>query len=237
MNTSLVPSGMNWAERFQRLAQESRHPLLIAFYQAGVVSQETPLEQVQMLAMDVETTGLDAQQHEIVSIGLLPFNLSRIRCGEAQYWVIKPSTELNEESVTFHRITHTDILHAPAVSEVLADLLKAMEGKVMVVHYRNIERGFLNRALIRYFGEGVQFPVIDTMQLEARLHRQPRRWWDRMLRRPLTSIRLADSRARYNLPPYQAHHALMDALATAELLQAQVMQRYSRDVGVGQLWD
>ncbi len=237
MNTPLVPSGLNWSEQFKMLAQEAQHPLLIAFYQAGAVSQETPLEQVKMLAMDVETTGLDAQQHDIVSIGLLPFNLSRIRCGEAQYWVINPSTELNEKSVTFHHITHSDIRHAPAVSEVLADLLKAMEEKVMVVHYRNIERGFLNQALLRHFGEGVQFPVIDTMQLEARLHRQPRRWWDRLLRRPLTSIRLADSRARYNLPPYQAHHALIDALATAELLQAQVMQRYSPDVAVSQLWD
>lgn len=229
--------GLNWAERFQTLAQEARHPLLQAFYRAGAVSQQTPLEQVRMLAMDVETTGLDAQRHGIVSIGLLPFTLRRIRCGEAQYWVLKPSAELSGESVTFHHITHSDIRHAPELPEVLADLLKAMAGKVMVVHYRTIERGFLDQALRRYLGEGVQFPVIDTMQLEARLHRQPRRWLDRLLRRPLTSIRLADSRARYNLPQYQAHHALTDALATAELLQAQVMQRYSADIAIGQLWD
>jgi DNA polymerase III epsilon subunit-like protein len=30
-----------------------------------------------------------------------------------------------------------------------------------------------------------------------------------------------------NLPRYQAHHALSDALATAELLQAQVAPHYS----------
>jgi DNA polymerase-3 subunit epsilon len=50
------------------------------------------------------------------------------------------------------------------------------------------------------------------------------------------SIRLADSRLRYGLPLYQAHHALTDALATAELLQAQIATHYPADVTVGELW-
>jgi DNA polymerase-3 subunit epsilon len=50
------------------------------------------------------------------------------------------------------------------------------------------------------------------------------------------SIRLADSRLRYNLPSYSAHHALIDALATAELLQAQVATHYATDTPVGELW-
>ena len=79
--------------------------------------------------------------------------------------------------------------------------------------------------------------MIDTMSLEARLHRQSlwarfRRW----LGRPPVSIRLHTSRARYGLPAYQGHHALVDALATAELLQAQVAHHYSADTPVGELW-
>jgi DNA polymerase-3 subunit epsilon len=38
------------------------------------------------------------------------------------------------------------------------------------------------------------------------------------------------------LPLYQAHHALTDALATAELLQAQIATHYPADVTVGELW-
>ena len=187
--------------------------------------------------MDVETTGLDAKAHGIVSIGLIPFTLQRIRCGQALYWVIKPPSELVDQSITFHHITHTDILHAPPLTGVVEALLGAMEGKVVVVHYRNIERGFLDQAFRRYLGEGVQFPVIDTMQLEARMHRQKPGWLDRLLRRPRPSIRLADSRARYNLPTYHAHHALTDALAAAELLQAQIANHYCPSTPVGALWD
>jgi DNA polymerase-3 subunit epsilon len=227
----------DWAGHLARLAESATDPRLQAFYRAGCVAADTPLEQVPLLALDVETTGLDASQHAIVSLGLLPFNLQRIRCGEALYWVVKPASELSGESVTFHHITHSDIRHAPRMAQILGELLAAMAGKVMVVHYRHIERSFLDQALRQQLGEGLQFPVIDTMQLEARLH--PKRhpgWLGRLLGRQPLSIRLADSRLRYNLPQYQAHHALTDALATAELLQAQVATRYAVDTPVGELW-
>lgn len=232
---SVLATPLDWAARFAELAASAKDPRLQAFYQAGCVAADTPLEQVPLLALDVETTGLDANQHAIVSLGLMPFNLQRIRCGDARYWVVKPASELSSESVTFHHITHSDIRHAPRLGQILDELLTVMAGKVMVVHYRTIERSFLDQAVREHLGEGLQFPVIDTMQLEARLHRQPN-WWERLLRRQPVSIRLADSRLRYNLPPYQAHHALTDALATAELLQAQVATHYSADTLVGQLW-
>ncbi|MEO8640447.1 MULTISPECIES: 3'-5' exonuclease [unclassified Pseudomonas] len=228
---------IDWAARFQVLAEEVSHPHLKKFYQAGAVPAHTLIEHVQLLAMDIETTGLDAESHSIVSIGLIPFTLQRIYCGQALYWVIQPPSELNDQSVTFHHITHSDILDAPGLSEIVGELLEAMAGKVMVVHYRNIERGFLDQALRLLLGEGVQFPVIDTMQLEARMHRQKRTWLDRLLRRPRRSIRLADSRARYNLPAYHAHHALTDALAAAELLQAQIANHYSPSTPIEALWN
>ncbi|KJH80182.1 3'-5' exonuclease [Pseudomonas sp. KSR10] len=230
----------DWPSLFAQLAQTARDPRLVRFYQAGTVSADTPLEQVPLLALDVETTGLDSQRDSIVSLGLVPFDLRRIRCREASYWVVKPICELSSQSVTFHHITHSDISEAPRLATVLDELLAAMAGKIVVVHYRNIERGFLDQAVRHLLGEGLQFPVIDTMQLEARLHPRRRRpgWLRRLIdkQRPV-SIRLADSRLRYGLPLYQAHHALTDALATAELLQAQAARHYPPTTAVGDLWN
>lgn len=229
----------DWPAIFARLAQTARDPRLARFYQAGTVSADTPLEQVPLLALDVETTGLDSRNDSIVSLGLVPFDLRRIRCREASYWVVKPLCELSSQSVTFHHITHSAIQTAPRLDAVLGELLTAMAGRVMVVHYRNIERGFLDQAVRHLLGEGLQFPVIDTMQLEARLHPRKRRpgWLRQLLGKPSVSIRLADSRLRYGLPLYQAHHALTDALATAELLQAQAATHYPATTAVGDLWN
>ena len=231
-------TSLDWPSIFDELTAKTIDARLSRFYKAGTVNADTPLDQVPLLALDVETTGLDSQRDSIVSLGLVPFNLRRIRCGEAKYWVVKPVCELSSQSVTFHHITHSDIQDAPPLASVFDELLAAMAGKVVVVHYRRIERGFLDQAMRHLVGEGLHFPLIDTMQLEARLHRgkQQPGWLARLMGKKPVSIRLADSRLRYGLPLYQAHHALTDALATAELLQAQIATHYPVDVTVGELW-
>lgn len=141
-------------------------------------------------------------------------------------------------SVVLHRITHSEIQAAPDLLDVLDELLAHLAGRVVVVHHQAIERQFLDAALKRRIGEGIVFPVIDTLALEARLYRVPS-WhnlWRWLRGKPPVSIRLAASRARYGLPAYRAHHALTDAQAAGELLQAQVAQRFSPDMPVRYLW-
>jgi DNA polymerase-3 subunit epsilon len=228
-----------WPERFASLAESAKDARLRAFYAAGSVNQETPLCDVPLMAMDVETTGLDPVKDGIVSIGLVPMSLERIRTSASRHWILKPRVPLGAESVTIHGITDSQVHSAPDLDAVLAEVLAAMAGHVLVVHCRDIERQFFNGALRSRIGEDIEFPVIDTMELEARLHRRSQRsWWDWALgRQPQRlSIRLADSRRRYNLPRYQPHHALTDALASAELLQAQVAHRFSPQTPVGDLW-
>lgn len=190
-----------------------------------------------MVAMDMETTGLDPRSHGIVSVGLVPFTLDRIHLSQQQHWVVRPRQPLISRSVTFHHITHSDIAQAPDLDEFLDTLFDRLAGNIVVVHYRHIERQFLDRAVKARRGEGIVFPVIDTMSLEARIHRLSlvarfRRW----IGRPPASVRLFDSRARYGLPLYQGHNALVDALATAELLQAQIAHHYSPETPLSQLW-
>ena len=229
----------DWQKIFSNLANTAQDQRLVRFYQAGAVAADTPLSEVELIAMDIETTGLDPSRDAIVSIGLAPFSLQRIRCAQASYHVVKPIAELTSKSVTLHRITHSEISDAPGLDQLLGTLLESLAGKVVVVHYRNIERGFLSEAVRYFIGEQLHFPVIDTMELEARLHRganQPG-WFARLRGIKPTSIRLADSRLRYGLPHYQAHHALIDALATAELLQAQVLTHYQQDTPISRLWN
>jgi DNA polymerase-3 subunit epsilon len=230
---------LDWAQRFQTLAREARDPRLKAFYAAGAVTGDTPLSHTPLMALDVETTGLNPASDGIVSIGLVPMSLSCIRASASRHWLLKPRVPLGAESVTIHGITDTQVQAAPDLSEVLVDVLQAIAGHVLVVHCRDIERQFLSAALHKRLGERIEFPVIDTMELEARLYRGQRRGlMDWLLGRqpPQVSIRLADSRRRYGLPRYRPHHALTDALASAELLQAQVAYRFTHDTHISELW-
>lgn len=226
-----------WPEYMAQRAARAHDSRLQRFFAAGTLTPDMPIGEVPMVAMDMETTGLDEQRHGIVSIGLMPFTLQRIAFSQSRYWVVRPPRPLSRKSVTLHRITHSEIAKAPDLEEILDEVLSMLAGRLVVVHYRHIERPFFNAAVKACLREGVRFPLIDTMSLEARLHRQsPWARFRRWMGRPPVSIRLHNSRLRYGLPPYQGHHALVDALATAELLQAQVANHYSLQTPIGNLW-
>ena len=234
-------TGRDWAGRFMALAEQTKDERLKAYYAAGMPSGDTPIKDVPLMAMDVETTGLNPAKDGIVSVGILPMNLDRIQSSASRHWFVQPHVPLADESVTIHGITHSQLVDAPKLVDILGDLLEAISGHVLVVHCRAIERQFLNNALTRMIHEPIEMPMIDTMELEARLYRnrKPLSWWDRVIRKKQqrnVSIRLADSRVRYGLPFYKPHHAVTDALATAELLQAQIAHRFSPDTPLDELW-
>ncbi|MGM0594672.1 MAG: 3'-5' exonuclease [Pseudomonadota bacterium] len=234
---NVIPAEPSWPDYFARQAEVCRDPALQRFYAAGLPAPETPLAEVPFLALDFETTGMNPHRHAIVSIGMVPFTLARIRPAAGHYWVVRPPGGLNERSVAIHRITHAEVASAPDLDRVLNEVLAAMAGSIPVVHYRGIERPFLDGAVVARRAERCLFPLVDTMEIEARLRRQG---WLARLRRWLgmrqSSIRLAESRTRYGLPDYTLHHAKVDALATAELFQAQVARHYSAETPLGEVW-
>lgn len=228
---------INWQQRFLTLARQTKQPLLQQYYAAGMVSADTAIADTPLLALDLETTGLDPRCHGIVSIGLVPLSSLRIESSKAKQWLVKPRFALTSDSVKIHRITDSALANAPDLLDILPEFLEAISGKVLLVHCADIERQFLAAALDVRLGARLQFPVIDTMDLEARVHRaKPLSLWQKIRKQRQTSIRLAASRARYGLPPYLPHHAVTDALACAELFLAQLAHRFPDSTAVNQLW-
>ena len=225
-----------WPKHYDELYINSEDFRLQRFYSAGTISAETSIVNTPLVAMDFETTGLDATRNDIVSVGIVPFSIHRIFCRESAHWLVKPAQNLTEGSVVIHGITHSEVNAAPDLESILEALLAAITGKIVVVHYRYIEREFLARALRQRLGETIEFPVIDTMALEQYILRRQQPFLERLMKRPVGPLRLGDCRKRYGLPHYQAHHALTDALATAELLQAQVAHHFSDETPLRDLW-
>ena len=226
-----------WSAYMARCAAVAKDERLRRFLAAWNLQPDMPIGETPLVALDFETTGLDPSRHSIVSIGVVPFSLARIQFSQRRHWLLNPRFDLQDRSVTLHHITHSDLANAPDLGIVLDEVLDALAGRLPVVHYHTIERAFLDSALRYRLGEGLLFPMTDTMALEARVYRQSmmarfKRW----LGGKPVSIRLHDSRLRYGLPAYQPHHAVVDALATAELFQAQIAARFSPSTSIGELW-
>ena len=226
----------NWNTRYAQLADDAQNNLLKDFYLSTFSDASASVKDIPFVALDFETTGLNSKTDDIVSVGLVPFTLARIYCKQSKHWVVQPRRNLSESSIVIHGITHNDVDNAPDFDNIIAPLLDALRSKVIVVHYAAIERGFFNSALLLRLKEHIEFMVVDTMELERRALKAKQGLIGQLFNTKQGSLRLNDSRKRYSLPAYEGHHALTDALATAELLQAQLRHHYTEETPLCTIW-
>ncbi|MBK6887806.1 MAG: 3'-5' exonuclease [Tetrasphaera sp.] len=158
--------------------------------------------------IDVETTGLDLEHDEIVSIGAVDVRDARLDVGTAWYQPVQPTCEIATEALKVHSLTRDELAAAPRMPEVIAILGERLRGSVLVAHAAWIERAFLDRALAP-LGQRVPNGIIDT----AGLARQAGLWESRD-REPNLEL-LA---RQLDLPVFTPHHALGDAMTTAVVL-------------------
>ncbi|KAB3523266.1 3'-5' exonuclease [Corynebacterium sp. zg254] len=185
------------------------------FYSIPGPSKGTALEQAPLLAVDVETTGLDPRKHRMLSIGWVPINGRGIALQGAGYCLINTvGAESVGESATIHGLTDEALALGVSPVAAMEQLLEALEGRALVAHFSSIERDFVSALCREHFGSGLSVPVVDTFELE-------RRHMERMGTFPRgEDLRLPRVRERYGLPRYSSHNALTDALACAELYLA-----------------
>lgn len=163
--------------------------------------------------VDVETTGLDPRTCEVLSIGIVHIDNGAIPAGSAFYSLVRPSRMPDTESIIVHGIRPADLQDAPPPDEVAPDVIAALSGREVVAHVAHIEDEFLSSWLGPH---GFHLPqvLIDTDAL-TRLY---------LLRtRGMTlagHVGLGAAAGLFGLPEQGRHHALGDALTTAQLLLA-----------------
>lgn len=197
-----------------RYHQRRPHPRMSHFLKATTPSRNCRFEDLNCLAVDLELTSL-AAEGEILSIGLVPITKGEIQLSGQRHWILKTRQSVGQ-SATIHYIHDHQQQQGLPLQLGLRLLLRALHGKVLVVHHAPVDHRFLNQACQACFGLPLAIPIIDTLALEQR----------RLERRNISyqggDLQLIQCRQRYHLPAHHAHSALTDAIATAELLQAQV---------------
>ena len=188
------------------------------FYAVPPPPSATPASELGLLAIDAETTGLDPARDAVLSVGHLPVEGPRILLGGATHRLVNAGVAVGQSAV-FHGITDDDVAAGEDLTEVVAGVLAALTGRVLLAHFAYIERRFLSRLCEQLFGAPLVVPAVCTLVLHDRLIN---RGFDDEAK--ANELRLWNARQRYQLPRYPAHDALVDALACAELYQAQVAE-------------
>jgi DNA polymerase-3 subunit epsilon len=176
---------------------------------------DLPVQKVPLLALDLEMTGLDPLVDQIISIGIVPVIDGKIVLAQAQHKLLKIEGSVGQSAV-IHGVLDNHLEQALSIEEAMQWLLAQATGKIIVAHHSPLDLSFIQQALNKCFNEKSRLFAIDTLQIEHK----------RLLRKQQMikhgELRLGACRARYSLPVYNAHNALIDALACAELLLAQI---------------
>jgi DNA polymerase III subunit epsilon len=168
-----------------------------------------------LLAVDLETTGLDAQA-EILAIGDVPIVAGAIRLGEANHVLVRPGRRSAALGIEAHHLRPIDVADAPPVEEVLPALLDRIDAAAaIVVHHAALDVRVLRQACRATGRRWPAPPVIDTFGMVEQIRRRQRHLGGRRMPRDL-----AGARSSIGLPPHRTHDALADAVATAELYLA-----------------
>ena len=206
-------------------------PAARAYREAPLPEPRTPWREAPLTVVDLELTGLDADEHEIVSFAAVPIDEGTIRPRGALYRTVRPKRMPSAETIRIHGLREADLAGAPSLDEVIDELLEALTGRVLVAHSAPVETAFLGAALRRH-GLELRNPVVDTAHLGgelARLRSEPP---------PFAAAPpgLSDLAGWLGLPVHRPHHAEGDALTTAQafLALATHLESYE-EVTVGSL--
>ena len=190
--------------------------------------RNTPVDQIALLAIDFETTGLVPGADHVLSVGMVDVNGLTIPLGSAVNFLVDPGQEVGQSAV-IHQITDDELAHGCTTEDALDQIFDRLAGRVLLAHHAVIEVGFLSAAVRRVYGIGVDIPAIDTLNLG---HRALGMDEDH----PRDAMRLWKLRVRAGLPSYKGHDAVIDALACAELYLALAQELGIKDLGTALRW-
>lgn len=215
MNGLLLDWRRRW--RLRRLADcPLRNYLAAPFPRPGLDYRE-----VEYVAVDLETTGLDPRRDQILSIGWVLLEGARIRLNSAHHRLLRVVGEIPADSAVIHQITDDQSARGLELATALPELLADLAGRVLIAHHARVELGFLGAACKQLWGQKLLVRTVDTQAVARRLLER------RQIPFKGSDLRLHALCERYNLPRHGAHNALSDALSAAELFLAQAAHRDS----------
>ncbi|MCK4177328.1 3'-5' exonuclease [Aciditerrimonas ferrireducens] len=173
--------------------------------EADPLLPDRPPREARFAVVDVETTGGSPSEAALTEIAVGVFVDGH--CLELYEQLIDPQVPIPPFITQLTGISAAMVAGAPPVAAVLPEVLRRLEGCVLVGHNLPFDLSFLNAALTAVRHPPLPHPRLDTLVLA--------RW---ALAGQVPNFRLATLAEALGLDHQPAHRAASDVLATAELL-------------------
>ncbi|MBI2521972.1 MAG: 3'-5' exonuclease [Bdellovibrio sp.] len=163
------------------------------------------LSQLKFCVFDLETTGGNQKTDNIIEIGLV--RIENLKIVDKRNYLIKPEVKIPEFIQKLTTIREDDVKDAPAIEDVIHEILKFMDDSILVAHNVSFDVPFFNSVLQR-----LNLPVLSNRSMCTNL-------MTKYLIPNLLNTNLNFMSRIFEIGHKKAHRAMDDAMACAQLLQ------------------
>ena len=171
-------------------------------------SQFCTPDKTEYVSLDCETTSLDPNRAELVTIAATKIIDNRIITSQPFEVRLRAPQSLDSGSVKIHRIRHQDLVDGISEKEALLELLDFISNRPLVGYHIRYDKKILDLACLRQLGFPLPNPLIEVSQIyHDKLERHlPNAYFDLSL----------DAICKHlELPIQDKHDALQDAISAA----------------------
>ena len=169
------------------------------------LSLDLRLDELPVVIVDTETTGLDVRVDNIVSLGAVCAHGPRLFRNRLIDDLVDPGRPIPPDSTKVHGITDAMVRNARAFPEVWADFQRLARNRVVVGHNVPFDLTIMREECRRHQRPWIDLVFIDTLRLAS------------LLNPTLGQYDLDTLAEIYQIDIHGRHTALGDALVTAEL--------------------
>ncbi|WP_409250912.1 PolC-type DNA polymerase III [Bacillus sp. SCS-153A] len=181
--------------------------MLKEFEQEKPVYQQQRLDSCTFTIFDLETTGFFPEiGDEIVSIGAIKMQGNKIIDHKTFYEVIDPLQTVSLETKKFTGLRRADFIKAKTLPVGLKEFLEFCKGTILVAHPASFDINFLQKRIGKWDLPSFKPEYIDSYALAKELLNEKECYLDDLVK-------------KFQITKKQRHHALNDAIMTAEIFQ------------------
>lgn len=167
------------------------------------------------VSLDCETTGLDVNTAEIISVAAVLIKGNRIMTSERLELLVRPEKRVSAESVKIHQLRAQDVASGLDAETAFAQLMHFIGSRPLVGYYLEFDLAMIDRAVAPLLGGNMGLPQprheVSAMYYDYKFRQLPQH------NREFAQIdlRFATMMNDLALPWREAHDALNDAVMAA----------------------
>lgn len=158
------------------------------------------------VCLDCESTGLETEKDRIIEIAAARFTFEKIL--QEFETLVDPQCAIPETSQEIHKISQEMIAGKPKIEEILSELLKMIDGHILVGHGVGFDIALIAAEARRHniASQIDKQPFLDTLRM-ARLYGES----------PVNSLQ--QLRQHFNIQSEGAHRAMSDVIVNIEVFK------------------